>query len=837
MRIFFLILWGILITGKSTWAQSSISFKNGRQLKSSSPIFNVEDTYLSRHDIVFQSPTELEAEGFPMGNGDMGGMIWNHDNGIEFQVNKNDLWSAPVTEEMDRSILKHAGRLKIDFGAPVFSWIHLENFTGRLSLAKGEASYEGRTGFSDVRINSWIAHGKNVWVVECEHTLRGNSSLQPVATISLERLGSRAFLGWYRGGFPDDVTVGMGKPKTILKGNTILLHETGDGLDFVVACRIVGDQKGGEVISDRRLELKTRASHFTILLSVVTGEESTQPEAAAYALLDKAENQSVVSLRQEKDTWCRNFWARSFVKLGNDYLENIYYLRRYLMAAGSQGKYPVAFNGGLWRWNRDVMNWVTPHHWNTQQQYFGLCAQNDCSLMQPYLNTYFNMIPAAQELAREKGASDSAILITEAHEFSGRQVSKDWDNMARNYTPASQIALLFWDYYQFTGDEAFLRNKAYVFMKKAARFYLDKLQWDEKKRQYYLLSSLYESAEIKEVKNALSDRECIDALFHACISAAGKLKTDKTESKRWSHVLQCLWPRTFLKDPKCGELLAPAEEYYSDLRYTPFIWSVGGLAAFPAGLIGLDNIQSRTGQAIVHLVQCRESVNAHYPAPVIAARMGLGDVAMRYLKNGVAIHQAYPQGLMHNVTGYPDNIYDLQSIHDLVGGYKIRSRAFFQMGMEAMSEYATTVNEMLLQSNEGKIRVFPAVPTEWKDSGDVAFTLLARGAFLVTSRMKAGGEISAVNIHSQQGKRCALANPWPRRPIRVTVSGKTVKCEHDPGDVITFNTKAGTEYLITPADTPISEKVVIYAGQPNQAPKKWGAKMLGKLSGWNKDFK
>ena len=78
------------------------------------------------------------------------------------------------------------------------------------------------------------------------------------------------------------------------------------------------------------------------------------------------------------------------MKLGNDYLENIYYLRRYLMFAGSQGEFSIAFNGGLWRWNRDVMNWVTPHHWNTQQQYWGLCAQNDCQLTLIY-NFYVSL--------------------------------------------------------------------------------------------------------------------------------------------------------------------------------------------------------------------------------------------------------------------------------------------------------------------------------------------------------------------------------------------------------------------------------------------------------------
>ena len=47
-------------------------------LKMQSAPFEVDDDYLSKHDIVYFSPTQLEAEGFPMGNGDIGGMVWNH---------------------------------------------------------------------------------------------------------------------------------------------------------------------------------------------------------------------------------------------------------------------------------------------------------------------------------------------------------------------------------------------------------------------------------------------------------------------------------------------------------------------------------------------------------------------------------------------------------------------------------------------------------------------------------------------------------------------------------------------------------------------------------------
>src|SRR5690606_15831162 len=205
----------------------------------SSP-FQVSDSYLSKHDIIFQAPTDLEAEGFPMGNGNMGGMVWNHENGIEIQINKNDLWSAPIPQEGDKSILKHAARLKIDFGAPVFSWIHLGDFTGRLSLAKGEVSYKGTSGFANTTINTWLAQGKNVWVIECENIPdKAFTQGKLTTTVSLERIGSRAFTGWYSGNFPKNEAVGIGNATTQIKGGDLILHETADGLDFVVACRII----------------------------------------------------------------------------------------------------------------------------------------------------------------------------------------------------------------------------------------------------------------------------------------------------------------------------------------------------------------------------------------------------------------------------------------------------------------------------------------------------------------------------------------------------------------------------------------------------------------------
>lgn len=814
-------------------AQEQVNYE---PLKLSSSPFIVNDNYLSKHDIVYFSPTQLEAEGFPMGNGNIGGMVWNNDNGIEIQINKNDLWTKLSPDEGNTSILKHAARLKIDFGIPVFSWIHLADFEGRLSLQDGEASYKATTAYSATTIKTWLANGKNVWVLECDNLpnqhISGDSL---IATISLDRLGSRSFTGWYGGWFSKDPATGIGKTHSFISDHDMIIEEKGEGLHFAVACRVLKESALPKRMNAHSTEQKTDKQKFTILVSVVTEKENARPVDAARQLLDEAEESGIEQLKTEKDNWYRNFWSNSFVKLGNDYLENIYYLRRYLMSAGSQGEFPVAFNGGLWRWNRDVLNWGTPHHWNTQQQYWGLCAQNDCQLMIPYLNTYFNMIPFGEALAKESKASDDALQITEAHCFSGEQISKDWGGMKNNFTPASQIASIFWDYYAFTGDKEFLQNKAYVFMKKASNFYLDKLQWDADKKEYYLLSSLYESASIDLVKNAISDRNCIEQLFKNCIKAASLLNVDKDKIAKWNHVLQHLWKRSYQPFETSEEVIAPAEEYYTEERYSPWIWASGGSVAFPSGLIGIDDADSRVGKAVIGLVKCRSDANAHYPFPQIAARMGLGDVALQYLINGVNAHQMYPQGLMHNVTGYPDNIYNLNSIHDLLDhAYTIRSHAFFQCGMEPISNYGTTINEMMLQSNEDKIRVFPAIPSAW-DTTRVAFTLLARGAFIVSSERDEQTQVAQIGIKSLKGNLCKVQNPWPNKKnivIQQTNSKSKVNFKMGADGVITFTTKPNTEYILRVDKEEVRDQTV-YTGTPNNKVKHLGSRILGKRSGWN----
>jgi hypothetical protein len=91
-------------------------------------------------------------------------------------------------------------------------------------------------------------------------------------------------------------------------------------------------------------------------------------------------------------------------------------------------------------------------------------------------------------------------------------------------------------------------------------------------------------------------------------------------------------------------------------------------------------------------------------------------------------------------------------------------------GIENVSP-ALAVTEMLMQSHEGVIRLFPCWP---KDRAARFGTLRAEGAFLVSATLN-GGVVGGIEITSEKGLDCCIANPWPGRPVRVTRSGRAAE--------------------------------------------------------------
>ncbi len=595
--------------------------------------------------------------------------------------------------------------------------------------------------------------------------------------------------------------------------------------------------------------METQPEHhhkFKILLSVVTSNESSHPTETAIELIKSTINKGIEEERRESLEWWSDFWQRSFVNLGEDYIENLYYFRRYLMAASSRGKFPVVFNGGLWTWNHDVRNWVTPHHWNTQQQYWGLCAQNDCDLLLPYVDTYFALMPQAEEHARLRGAENS-ILWSEPHDFFGSMTFWNRGDMINNFTPASQIAGFFWEYYQYTENLDFLADKAYPFLKKAAEFYVQKLQWDKEKQEFFIYPSQpYESPRSSDLKNSVTDRNMILSTMSACVEAAKILDRDKSKIKEWEHIMAHLWPIPIVEEPGKGEVMHiayyPGDSIYPGLE-TAGDWmnhfSANTSVVFPSNLIGLNQKESREFKAAQNIIKNHAPYrNAISPDPIVAARLGMGDAVLDRFTNSIRRLQHFPQGFFYNidhwynlslymdslnqpdVTAQRDYVYDLRAHYPK--GHP--ARPFIQCGLEPLSIIGAAVNEMLLHSHEGIIRVFPAIPEGWSPS----FKLRARGGFLVSSQMKENRSVTGIEVESLKGKTCRIESPWGQSSITISAVGDENYKVFKPGkdNIIEFQTQSGISYMLQPVRENFEQ--VIFKGEKNNAPKDFLEAILGK---------
>jgi alpha-L-fucosidase 2 len=110
--------------------------------------------------------------------------------------------------------------------------------------------------------------------------------------------------------------------------------------------------------------------------------------------------------------------------------------------------------------------------------------------------------------------------------------------------------------------------------------------------------------------------------------------------------------------------------------------------------------------------------------------------------------------------------------------------------LEGNFAYAAGIQEMLLQSQGGVVRVFPALPGSWKDA---AFkSMRAEGAFIVSASRRRGS-LDSLRIVSEKGGKLRLVNGFGNAAYRVV--GARIP-EAKRGDaILELDTSPGQEIL------------------------------------------
>jgi hypothetical protein len=560
--------------------------------------------------------------------------------------------------------------------------------------------------------------------------------------------------------------------------------------------------------------------------------------------------------RHWADFWARGFVDLSSADGSAELVGENYHYFLYLMAASSRGRFPPKFNGMLWNTSGDLRTWGSQHWFaNLSCYYEALFAANRLELLEPAFDMYSGMREASARAARQQWGSqgifipettwfdgleplpeDIAAEMRELYllrkpwaersprflEFAGTKnphssrwnffgggsyVDGRWVPKERGFGPfgpvthilgtTAKVAYLFWRRYEYTLDAAWLRERAYPMLQGAADFYrhFPNLRKGEDGR--YHIHHVNSNESVLGARDTDEDLSAMRGVLAAAIRASEILGRDAESRAAWREILENLAPLPVSDDP---EALRPAD--YAGPRVfvrglKPAVDSRGLLPdanSLPAYFFDLHDAESpdREGLATAQATfaaRFREGISADTRVgvlsklPIAAAILGRKDAVRFLIPNQIrALSQERP------------NAYK--------GGGVLANRLALREGHQALDAQrlgraAEALHLSLLQSGpsspagEPLIRVFPALPDEW----DAAFTLRARGSFLVTSSRRRG-QVELVELQSLAGAVCRLRNPWGERAVRLF--GDSGRTERLRGPRLNFETAVGERILLVP---------------------------------------
>lgn len=408
---------------------------------------------VSRADLHYQGTVRRREGGFPIGDGEMGAMLFTSPSALKFAVNRCDVFAAnSYTNSFNRRHSDYGYGIGfvdvdlVDYGADVFD----EDTIQHLGLYEATARIQGRGVEAEVFAASGGAlcvqvqdHREYQGSVQVKVDMMRPSEYRTLSNLAVSRLTMES-LG--TGGQAD----------TVVLRQTFTEREECTGQEHYCASALAVWVEGGEVslrmnnevggresmeIPDReftvigkpqetqmRLCIKPGTRRFTVCMT--SAASFSREEDIVERVLEKARAASAQGVEQmhgrHKGQWA-DFWEKSYVQMESgdgiaQKLELHYTYFFYLMNSSSRGKYPPNFGGMIFSPGGDYRNWGTMQWWNNLSLYYNaIHTSGHFELMEPLYSLYGGMKEACQIAARQE-FDTQGMYIPEVTWFNGPQV-------------------------------------------------------------------------------------------------------------------------------------------------------------------------------------------------------------------------------------------------------------------------------------------------------------------------------------------------------------------------------------------------------------------------------
>lgn len=733
-----------------------------------------------RYDPIFDAPpknvpTPKTPDAPLAGNGDIGITLGGSPDSLTFYFGKNDCWRAyPVYPD---------GGIALPGGLTLLlPDLRSATYQAREIMDKAAIGCKFDKDSLRLSLHTWVTATHNTVIIECSSNLPTKAKLRlwaKTGNTSINTSGNSNGIYWVTRSFE----------------NTPLLAWP---CHIAIAMKVIGSP----VSKDSTVDLFP--GHPVVLsLTLYTNFDRSDWKTAAIHDARMLTPALIGSFRNEHEQWWDRFWKQSRVQINDPFFQKYYDVSQYLFACATRGgKFPP----GIWGpfITQDSTAWGGDYHlnYNYQAPFWAAYSSNHIDLVDNYDQPLLDYMSEGRRLAKALlnipgiyypvGIGPRGLVTTRwpltPEEMQQRYGTRD-NNIDQGYKFLGQkinavfgAANMLMRFYS-TYDRAY-SERIYPYLLACAEFWEHYLSFEDGRyviRMDHFNEIMPNLRTNGQWKDRLGDLNStlslglVTMLFRGIIDVSAWLGKDKERRQQWQYILLHLskFPlgekggRLSLKNMERGPQNATVEP--AGLNRV----SIHGLI-MPGGVAGPYTDSALNRILLNDIDHWKDKMKA-------PGEWG------NTLGNG--IETCFPGAVR---AGY-DPVVILQQLKDRIIRGSLPNGWITQTGggIETLAAVPLTINEMLLQSYEGVLRVFPC----WDRSRDASFDQLrAYGAFLVSSRIR-GGRVKFVTLISEKGRPCDMENPWPGEKVQLVRNGRPSRVLS--GSRLRFSTMSGEKIRLT----------------------------------------
>jgi alpha-L-fucosidase 2 len=487
--------------------------------------------------------------------------------------------------------------------------------------------------------------------------------------------------------------------------------------------------------------------------------------------------------------WWHGYYRQSFLSFSDTRLQSFYWIQLYKVASAARRDAPVMATSGPWL---EPTPW--PATWwnlNVQLEYWLIHGSNHLELdaVSRALDQYRANL--SNQLAAPYQADSAGIPRTTdmtLNNGAGSGTSGFAVGIPGQDPPTPEVGNLTWALhnvwlsYRHTMDEGILRDVVFPLLRRAINYYLHFLAPGGDGRLH--LPATFSPEYGVDAPDCNYDLALIRWGCRTLLDSAHQLRIDDPLASRWQDVLNRLvdYPvdaNGFMIG--AGVPFAKSHRHYSHM-----------LSVYPLYLVNWEQPENRDliARSLAHWIGFEGALQgySYTGAASISAQMLRGDDSAHYL------------GELLRLYIKPNTMYE-------------ESGPVIETPLSA----AQSAHDMVCQSWDGVIRLFPAVPSTWPDIAVHDFR--TQGAFLLSASRQAGAT-RWLRVRSEAGAPCVL-RPGIAGPLVVRdARGRDRGYRDLGGGTIQVDLRRGEEVVVYRAgDHPHLEVGPVPSGAPAE---RWG---------------